>query len=128
MAEDSPRRCRCRLGASTQGIVSEWRMGLSSKAATRRLNLAPEGKSLEAKGKVIELEVQGRKVSVPVWVQPGHAEDSITVFLGYGRSRAGHIGSGIGYSAYPLRSVDSPWIIMGAKAAQTSGFVEIATT
>lgn len=101
---------------------------ISTEMATKRLNLAPEGKAHEAQGKVIELDVQGRKVSVPVWVQPGHAENSITVFLGYGRSRAGHIGSGIGYNAYPLRGVDSPWIITGAKATQTGDYHELAST
>ena len=34
---------------------------------------------------------------------PGHAKDSITVTIGYGRERAGRIGNGIGFNAYALR-------------------------
>ena len=101
---------------------------ISTETAEKRLNLAAAGMAQEANGKVIELEVQGRKVSAPVWVQPGHANDSITIFLGYGRTRAGHTGNGIGYTAYPLQTVDAPWTIPGVKATQTGGYVDLAST
>ncbi len=35
---------------------------------------------------VIELTYAGRKVKAPVWIQPGHADDAITIHLGHGRS------------------------------------------
>jgi len=44
-----------------------------------------------------------------VWIQPGQARGVITVQLGYGRTHAGHIGNGVGFDAYALRSSDSPW-------------------
>ena len=34
----------------------------------------------------------GRKVEGPVWIMPGHADESITVHFGYGRTRAGKVG------------------------------------
>jgi molybdopterin-containing oxidoreductase family iron-sulfur binding subunit len=40
---------------------------------------------------------------------PHHADRCITVPLGYGRRRAGPIGSGVGFNAYVLRTVDAPW-------------------
>ncbi len=34
----------------------------------------------------VELAVNGETVELPVWIQPGHADGSITVNLGYGRT------------------------------------------
>ena len=35
---------------------------------------------------VVELELNGKKVTGPVWVQAGHPDNSVTIFLGYGRT------------------------------------------
>ena len=51
-----------------------------------------------------ELTIDGRSVVAPLWVLPGHADGSVTVHLGFGRTRAGRIGSGVGFNAYALRS------------------------
>jgi hypothetical protein len=42
---------------------------------------------------IIEITVAGRKVNAPVIVVPGHPDNSITVYLGYGREFAGRVGS-----------------------------------
>ncbi|MBW8868426.1 MAG: hypothetical protein JF610_14050, partial [Acidobacteria bacterium] len=42
---------------------------------------------------VVELEFKGRKIKLPVWGLPGHAENVITVHLGFGRDRAGRVGN-----------------------------------
>ncbi len=49
---------------------------------------------------VAEIEYRGKKIEGPVWVQAGHPDDTVTVFLGYGRDRAGATGDGHGYNAY----------------------------
>ena len=36
---------------------------------------------------------------------PGHADDSVTLHLGYGRTRAGRVGQRAGFNAYALRTV-----------------------
>jgi len=36
----------------------------------------------------VELAVGGETVELPIWIQPGHPDDSITVHLGYGRTIA----------------------------------------
>ena len=63
---------------------------------------------------VAELEFNGKKVKGAVWIQAGHPDNSITVFLGYGRTRAGRIGSGTGFDVYPLRTSQTPWFADGA--------------
>jgi len=42
-------------------------------------------------------------IEIPAFVQPGHAEEALTLALGYGRSEAGRIGNGIGVDVGPLR-------------------------
>ncbi|HXU45300.1 MAG TPA: 4Fe-4S dicluster domain-containing protein, partial [Thermoanaerobaculia bacterium] len=56
-----------------------------------------------------EIEVSGRKLPVAVWVQPGHADSCATLHLGYGRRKAGPVGSGHGFDAYALRSSGGLW-------------------
>jgi molybdopterin-containing oxidoreductase family iron-sulfur binding subunit len=58
---------------------------------------------------VAELEFQGKKVKGAVWIQAGHPDNSITVFLGYGRERAGRIGTGAGFDVYPMRTSQVAW-------------------
>jgi Fe-S-cluster-containing dehydrogenase component len=43
-----------------------------------------------------------------MWITPGQPDDVITLFLGYGRTRAGRVGTGLGYSAYDIRRSDAP--------------------
>ena len=51
--------------------------------------------------------------------QPGHADDAVTLPLGYGRSGLHETtAQGVGFNAYPLRSADAPWFDGGADADQ----------
>jgi len=51
----------------------------------------------------------GRAVALPVYIQPGHAEGCATVYLGYGRTRAGRVGTGVGAASYGLRTSKTMW-------------------
>jgi len=53
---------------------------------------------------MIQIEVSGNKLMVPVWIQPGHADNAITLLLGYGQENSGRIGQKTGFNVYPLRS------------------------
>jgi molybdopterin-containing oxidoreductase family iron-sulfur binding subunit len=44
---------------------------------------------------------------------PGHAENSVTLHFGYGRSNAGRVGTGTGFNAYTLRTSQNPWFSSG---------------
>jgi MoCo/4Fe-4S cofactor protein with predicted Tat translocation signal len=58
---------------------------------------------------LVELEYRGYKMRAPVSIQPGHADGSVTVHLGYGRTRAGHVGTRIGFNAYGMRTSTALW-------------------
>lgn len=53
-------------------------------------------------GDMVKLNAGGRELEAPVWVQPGQAPGAITLSLGYGRTRAGKVGTGVGVNAYRL--------------------------
>ncbi len=61
-------------------------------------------------GDVVRISAQGQSVEAPIWITPGHADDSMTLHLGYGRRRAGHVGTGVGFNAYLLSTTENPWI------------------
>lgn len=52
-------------------------------------------------GNVIEVTVNNIKFSGPVLIQPGQADQTIGIAIGYGRTMAGKAGNNIGINAYP---------------------------
>ncbi len=77
---------------------------------------------------VIELELNGKKILAPVWIQAGHPDNSVTVFLGYGRRRAGRAGTGAGFDMYALRSSAAPWFTSGLAIHKTGDTYKLAST
>jgi len=77
---------------------------------------------------VVTIELNGQKVTGPVWIQAGHPDYSVTVNLGYGRRAAGRAGTGAGFNAYPLRTTSALWTATGAKLTKTGDFYQLAST
>jgi molybdopterin-containing oxidoreductase family iron-sulfur binding subunit len=78
-------------------------------------------------GDMVELTYNGRKLRAPVYIQPGHANGSITLHLGYGRTRAGRVGTGFGFNPYGLRTAKALWQDGGMDAEKVSGHYLFAT-
>ncbi len=72
-------------------------------------------------GDVLELNFPDYSLplQVPVYVLPGHADNSITLPLGYGRSIVGQVGQGSGFNAYAFRTSKHPWRVNGVRARAT---------
>ncbi|HWQ52877.1 MAG TPA: TAT-variant-translocated molybdopterin oxidoreductase [Bryobacteraceae bacterium] len=81
-----------------------------------------------ANSSVVELDHRGRKVRAAVFIQPGHANGSVTVHLGYGRRRGGRVASGAGFDAYPLRTSGAIWNDFGLVVKDTGDKHTLATT
>ena len=77
---------------------------------------------------LVELELNGKKVTAPVWIQVGHPDNSVTVFLGYGRRRAGRVGTGAGFDMYQLRFSATPWFTSGVAIRKAGGTYKLAST
>ncbi len=86
----------------------------------QRLNLAAKD--------VVELELNGAKVQGAVWIQAGHPDNSVTVTLGYGRKRAGRVGTAQGFNAYVLRTSGALHFATGAHLRKTGDTYELAST
>jgi len=79
-----------------------------------------------ADGDVVRLSVEERSLEVPVWTVPGHADGVLTLPLGYGRTRAGTLGTGVGADAYRLRTGEAPWRVVGVRAERTGAHRTLA--
>jgi molybdopterin-containing oxidoreductase family iron-sulfur binding subunit len=62
-----------------------------------------------SEGDVVLLKSDRGEMQLPVFIQPGQQEKTISVAMGYGRGRAGKVGSGAGVNVFPLTSVHSPF-------------------
>jgi MoCo/4Fe-4S cofactor protein with predicted Tat translocation signal len=58
-------------------------------------------------GQMVNLKRGSFIVEMPVVVQPSHADDSVTILLGWGREQCGRVGKGVGYNGFPLRTTAS---------------------
>jgi len=95
-------------------------VAMVSPKTAQRLDLRSE--------EAVELKYQGRTIVGPVWVMPGHADESVTVFLGYGRTRAGRVGTGMGFNAGWIRPYATPWIGTGLEVRKTGDKWPLAAT
>jgi MoCo/4Fe-4S cofactor protein with predicted Tat translocation signal len=55
-------------------------------------------------GDVIKITANGYTVELPVLAQPGQAQGTISIALGYGRTQAGPVGNNVGKNAFPFYS------------------------
>ena len=78
-------------------------------------------------GDYVTLQLAGREAKAGVFIVPGHADNSVTVHLGYGRAHGGQIGTGPGFNANLLRGSESPWMALGLKIAKTGQTFDLAS-
>jgi MoCo/4Fe-4S cofactor protein with predicted Tat translocation signal len=91
-----------------------------------RNNLGWHGGNLSAD--LIEMTVNGRSLVMPAWIQPGHPDGTLTVYYGYGRTRAGRVGNSTGFNAYVLRGSDAPSFATGVKVRTMGDTYEMVAT
>ena len=66
------------------------------------MNAATARKLGVVNGDVIHLKTGQGEVDLPVWLVPGLADATIVTTVGYGRPKAGRVGTGVGIDIYPL--------------------------
>jgi MoCo/4Fe-4S cofactor protein with predicted Tat translocation signal len=77
---------------------------------------------------LVELELNGRSLRAAACIVPGHAENSVTLHFGYGRTAAGHVGNGAGFNTYKLRSSAAAWFSTGLKIGKLPEEYTLACT
>ena len=124
-----------------------------SRATAERLGLAVEYDSGRYSVDRAELAVGGRKVELPVWILPGHADDAITVEMGYGRQIAttravkerpgllgrfntdfktdmywsGPLANGVGENVAPLREANFAPVVTASVRKASAGYTLVTT-
>jgi molybdopterin-containing oxidoreductase family iron-sulfur binding subunit len=78
---------------------------------------------------LVTLSYQGGNVSAPVamWIAPGQPDDVVTVYMGYGRTRAGRVGTGLGYNAFEVMRSDAMTFGTG-NITRTGDQTDVAST
>lgn len=79
-------------------------------------------------GQVIRIHHQTAHLEIPVWIQPGQAERTITLHLGNGRKRAGRVGNEVGVDTYAIRFSTDLWRCADARVERTERVVNLAQT
>ncbi|MEW5702331.1 MAG: TAT-variant-translocated molybdopterin oxidoreductase [Candidatus Zixiibacteriota bacterium] len=90
-----------------------------SPASARRLQVANQD--------VVSISRAGHSVDLPIWIIPGHADNCISLTLGYGRTACGRVGTGVGVNVAALRSASVGGVIR-AQVAKTGRTYPVATT
>ena len=90
-----------------------------SPATARRLAVSD--------GDLVDLSRAGRSVSAPVLVVPGHADECVTLTLGWGQRVRGAVGRR-GYDAYALRTSDALAFGGGLELRRTRRRTDLAVT
>ncbi len=104
------------------------RLGINKQAFDVHFNGAfAEGNYTEADLITVET-ADGRKITAPVLVSPGHADNSISIALGYGRTHTGRVGRNTGVNAYPLRTAQNPYFTTGIKHSVPGGTYQLVVT
>ncbi|HEY7954705.1 MAG TPA: Fe-S-cluster-containing hydrogenase [Polyangia bacterium] len=93
---------------------------LMSPATAKQLGVADE--------QLVEVAWQGRKLRLPVLVVPGHADQAVSLELGYGQRAEDTFRDAVGVDVYPLRTSKSMAIAEGASVTRVHGRYELART
>ena len=101
---------------------------LMSPRTAQSLGISVASTALGSETDVVELRYRGRTAKAPAWIVPGHPDGTVTVHLGYGRTRAGRVGNGVGFNAYALRTSDAPWFGGGLEVKKTGDRYLLACT
>jgi Fe-S-cluster-containing dehydrogenase component len=89
-------------------------------------------KTAEALGlaneEMVRIEAADRSLELPVWLLPGMADGVVALTLGYGRTHAGRVGSGVGFNAYAARTSQAPGFTRGVRLTGLGRTYRLSTT
>jgi len=86
-------------------------------------------------GDMVRITAQGANLEAAAYVMPGHAEESASLALGYGRTTAGVIAGfkaaevkSVGYDGYVLSGTSGRGIVGGVEVTKIAGHTRLALT
>ncbi|MCX6292527.1 MAG: TAT-variant-translocated molybdopterin oxidoreductase [Bacteroidetes bacterium] len=73
-------------------------------------------------GNVVQVKANGNTVKVPVFIQPGQMPGTVSLAIGYGRTKTGKVADNVGVNAYVFASM------IGGNLSYSASGVEISKT
>jgi MoCo/4Fe-4S cofactor protein with predicted Tat translocation signal len=86
------------------------------------------GEHGQIRSAVVDIALNGSKVTAATWTLPGQAENTVVLPLGYGRTRAGYSGTNKGFNAYVVRTSNALWVATGGQMTPTGEGYSLACT
>jgi Fe-S-cluster-containing dehydrogenase component len=77
---------------------------------------------------LVKLDYAGRSLEIPVAILPGMADNVVALTLGYGRARAGRVGSSVGFDTFPVRTSTGAGFGSGAALSKRGGRYSLSAT
>ena len=104
-----------------------------SPATAQSLGITPSfsmqgGERGQTLSEVVEVRYKGRSVRGALFPVVGHPDDAVTVHLGYGRRRGGHLLRGAGFDANAVRTADAAYVGRGVELVPTGEGYSLACT
>lgn len=100
-------------------------VALMSAATAEKIGIDPERSFKNNDVPLVRITAQGETLEIAAWVEPGHADDSVTLTVGYGRNNLGRVADGVGVNTYPLRTSQNMFF-QAATVEAAGGTYEIA--
>jgi MoCo/4Fe-4S cofactor protein with predicted Tat translocation signal len=94
------------------------------------VSMATAGQLGVENGDMLTLTANGQSAQAPAWILPGHADESITLHLGWGRDLPDscRVAHKAGFNAYPLRTSTNQWILSGVQVGRGTGQHKLVCT
>jgi len=77
---------------------------------------------------MVTVTLGGRELTLAALIAPGLADNTVELPLGFGRTRAGRVGTGIGFDTYALRQSGGMAAAFGATVRRTGGRYSLVAT
>jgi molybdopterin-containing oxidoreductase family iron-sulfur binding subunit len=79
-------------------------------------------------GDWVRLDCAGRSMELPVWLLPGMTDGVVALTVGYGRSHAGRVGSGVGFNTFTVRGSQALGFASGASLTRLERTYPLSAT
>ncbi len=79
----------------------------------------------------IKIQIGNKTLEMPAFIQPGAADKTITIEIGFGRTVVGVVGEDVGFNIIPLMSKNggvSPWIYNATSVSKGNGSYKLASS
>lgn len=79
---------------------------------------------------LVEITIGKTSLKIPILIQPGASDNSLTIETGYGRKNGGTVGTGVGFNTNLLINSSiglSPWLYSDVKVEKVSGKYKLVT-